>query len=161
MVIHWIQRIIHGLKSWHQTEIKSMISSTRICKHLPDIIMAYLCNRAGHYIFISCGFFFIRLLSVFSSPNLSRHTLDVYHTSSTHGVALVQISNAGLKCAARGSLKIVMGGYSHLVPSGHLPRFSFSCFVCQCIMLCLWRVLLRLAARRYLSCRGARPRNVT
>jgi len=27
--------------------------------------------------------------SFFSSPNLSRHTLDVYHTS-THGVALVQ-----------------------------------------------------------------------
>jgi len=31
--------------------------------------------------------------------------LDVYHTS-THGVALVQIYNAGLKRAARGSLKI-------------------------------------------------------
>jgi len=31
--------------------------------------------------------------------------LDVYHTS-THGVALVQIWNAGLKRAARGSLKI-------------------------------------------------------
>jgi len=27
---------------------------------------------------------------VFSSPNLSGHRLDVYHTS-THGVALVQI----------------------------------------------------------------------
>jgi len=31
--------------------------------------------------------------------------LDVYHTS-THDVALVRISNACLKCAARGSLKI-------------------------------------------------------
>jgi len=31
--------------------------------------------------------------------------LDVYHTS-THDVALVQIYNACLKCAARGSLKI-------------------------------------------------------
>jgi len=31
--------------------------------------------------------------------------LDVYHTS-THGVALVQIYNAGLKPAARGSLQI-------------------------------------------------------
>jgi len=30
--------------------------------------------------------------------------LDVYHTS-THGVALAQIQNAGLKPAARGSLK--------------------------------------------------------
>jgi len=31
--------------------------------------------------------------------------LDVYHTS-THGVALVRIQNACLKCAARSSLKI-------------------------------------------------------
>jgi len=31
--------------------------------------------------------------------------LDVYHTS-THGVALVRILNAGLKCAASSSLKI-------------------------------------------------------
>jgi len=30
------------------------------------------------------------LLSFFSSPNLSRWRLDVYHTS-THGVALVRI----------------------------------------------------------------------
>jgi len=41
----------------------------------------------------------------FSSPNLSCHRLDVYHTS-THGVALVRISDAGLKPAARGSLQI-------------------------------------------------------
>jgi len=41
----------------------------------------------------------------FSSPILSGRRLDVYHTS-THGVALVRILNAGLKCAARGSLKI-------------------------------------------------------
>jgi len=31
--------------------------------------------------------------------------LDVYHTS-THGVALVRIWNAGLKCAAHSSLEI-------------------------------------------------------
>jgi len=42
---------------------------------------------------------------LFSSPNLSGLRLDAYHTS-THGVALVRIKNAGLKCAARGSLKI-------------------------------------------------------
>jgi len=41
----------------------------------------------------------------FSSPNLSGRRLDVYHTS-THDVALVQIKNACLKCAARGSLEI-------------------------------------------------------
>jgi len=55
-------------------------------------------------IFLPCGFFFF-LSSFFSSPNLSRHRLDVYHTS-THGVALAQIYDAGLKHAARGSLKI-------------------------------------------------------
>jgi len=53
-------------------------------------------------IFLPCGFFF---LYFFSSPNLSRCRLDVCHTS-THGVALVRISDAGLKHAARGSLKI-------------------------------------------------------
>jgi len=42
------------------------------------------------------------LLSSFSSPNLSRRRLDVCHTS-THGVALVRISDAGQK---RGWLKI-------------------------------------------------------
>jgi len=44
-------------------------------------------------------------LLLFSSPVLSRRRLDVYHTS-THGVALVRIYDAGLKRAARGSLKI-------------------------------------------------------
>jgi len=37
-------------------------------------------------IFLHCGFF----LPLFSSPNLSGRTLDVYHTS-THDVALVRI----------------------------------------------------------------------
>jgi len=41
--------------------------------------------------------------SYFSSPNLSGRRLNVYHISQ-HGVALVRIYNAGLKCAARGSL---------------------------------------------------------
>jgi len=43
-------------------------------------------------------------LSFSSSPNLSRCRLDVCHTS-THGMALVRIYDAGLKRAARGSLK--------------------------------------------------------
>jgi len=46
----------------------------------------------------------IFLHSFFSSPNLSGRRLDVYHTS-THSVTLVRISDAGLKRAARGSLK--------------------------------------------------------
>jgi len=67
------------------------------------LIMAALWNRPGHYIFalwfLLLSFFF------FSSPNLSSRRVDVYHTS-THGVALVRIWDAGLKYAARGSLKI-------------------------------------------------------
>jgi len=45
------------------------------------------------------------LSSLFSSPNLNRRRLDVCHTS-THGVALARIYDAGLKRAARGLLKI-------------------------------------------------------
>ena len=52
-----------------------------------------------------CGFFYLHLFSFFSSRNLSGHRVDVYHTS-THGVALVRISDAGLKCAAHSSLGI-------------------------------------------------------
>jgi len=47
----------------------------------------------------------IFFLSFFSSPIRSSRKVDVYHIS-THNVALVQILNAGLKCSARGSLKI-------------------------------------------------------
>jgi len=46
------------------------------------------CVAAADIIFSSCFFFLLLLL--FSSPNLSRRRLDVYHTS-THGVALVRI----------------------------------------------------------------------
>ena len=47
--------------------------------------MAALCNR-GAIIFLPCSFFLSSIyLSFFSSPNLSGHRLDVYHTS-THGV---------------------------------------------------------------------------
>jgi len=53
-------------------------------------------------VILPCDFY---LLSFFSSPNLSGWRLDVYHTSA-HGVALVQMYNACLKPAARGSLKI-------------------------------------------------------
>ena len=55
-------------------------------------------------IFLPCGYY-LSIYLFFSSPNLSGRRLDVYHTS-THGVALVRIYNACLKCAARGSLQI-------------------------------------------------------
>jgi len=42
------------------------------------------------YIFSSCDFFLSSFFFFYSSPNLSGHRLDVYHTS-THGVALVRI----------------------------------------------------------------------
>jgi len=68
--------------------------------------MAALWNRTGHYIFVLWFLLFFYLsIFFFASPNLSRCRLDVYHTS-THGVALVRIWNAGLKRAVRSSLKM-------------------------------------------------------
>jgi len=57
-------------------------------------------HHVGHWPTFLVSFFLF-----FCSPILSGRRLDVYHTS-THGVALVRIYNAGLRCAARGSLKI-------------------------------------------------------
>jgi len=55
----------------------------------------------GHgIIFLPCGVF-----CLFCSPDLSRCRMDVCHTS-THGVALVRIYDAGLKRVAHSSLKI-------------------------------------------------------
>ena len=53
------------------------------------LFMAALCNR-GAIIFLPCDFYLLLSSSFFSSPNLSGHRLDLYHTS-THGVALVRI----------------------------------------------------------------------
>jgi len=68
--------------------------------------MVVLWNRADHYIFALWFLLLIFLLSssFISSPNLSRRKLDACHP--THGVALVRISDACLKRAARGSLEI-------------------------------------------------------
>jgi len=55
-------------------------------------------------IFLPCGFLFF--LFFLSSPNLSGRRVDVSHTSTHNGVALVRIWNACLKCAPRGSLEI-------------------------------------------------------
>ena len=60
--------------------------------NLSQLVMVALCNRADRYIFMLwfvLSFFFLLLL-FFSSPNLSRRRLDVYHTLA-HGVALVRI----------------------------------------------------------------------
>jgi len=71
-------------------------------------------------IFLPCGFF-LSSSFFFPSPNLSGRRLDVYHTS-THGVALVQIQNAGLKCAVRGSLEMQVQKNCHLGTIAQLCR---------------------------------------
>jgi len=70
--------------------------------------MAALRSRCRHYIFVLWFFLsFSVFFLIFSSPNLSGRRVDVYHRpTSIHGEALVRIKNAGLKCAARGSLEI-------------------------------------------------------
>ena len=94
--------------------------------------MAALRSRCGHYIFAlsfvlsSCSFFL-------SSPNLSRRRLDVCHTF-TDGVALVRIEDAGLKRAARGSLKYRTQKIAKKSPSVHhrttLSRYIFATEAC-------------------------------
>jgi len=78
-----------------------------------SVIIAVLCSRCGHYIF---ALWFLSIF--FVSPNLSGRRLDVCHTS-THGVTLVRIYNAGLKCAARGSLEMQNPKIAKKSPSGH------------------------------------------
>jgi len=73
-----------------------------LCYHAALLWPAYGIQQA--ITFLPCGFYHFFFL-LFSSPKLSGRRLDVYHTS-THGVVLVRIYNAGLKCAARGSLEI-------------------------------------------------------
>ena len=78
------------------------MSQVYVAKPTDHLITVALWNRAGHYIF---ALWFLLLSSFFSSPNLSHRRLDVCRTS-THCVALVRISDAGLKRAARGSLEM-------------------------------------------------------
>ena len=56
----------------------------------------------------------VELSNSFFPRLLSGRRLDVNHTS-THAMALVRIQNAGLKCAARGSLKIQDAKIRHLL----------------------------------------------
>jgi len=63
------------------------------------------------FVLLSFFFFFPRLIY------LSRRRVDVCHTC-THGVALVRIEDAGLKHAARGSLKMQDAKNRQKSPSG-------------------------------------------
>ena len=80
--------------------MKAIAGSSYIYLQIAMALLWPLCVADADIIFLPCGFFFF-----FSSPNLGGHRVDVYHTS-THGVALVRIQNAGLKCATCGSLEI-------------------------------------------------------
>jgi len=62
-----------------------MFGKTSLALH---VVMVALRNRADHYIFALWLLLSSFVLLFFSSPNLSRRRLDVYHTSA-HGVALV------------------------------------------------------------------------
>ena len=93
-------------QSYFSSRIIFLVSVLYSSVHGPLIfIMAALCNKAGHYIFVlflmvacPCGIgqtiifssfgFFLLSSFFFSPPNLSGHRLDVYHTY-THGVACV------------------------------------------------------------------------
>ena len=90
--------------------------------------MAALRSRCGYYIFpVVSSFFllflFLRSSSFFlaSSQRSEIGLLDVQHTS-IHGVALVRIQNACLKCAARGSLQMQDAKNRHFGTSAQICR---------------------------------------
>jgi len=91
------------------------------------LVMAALSSRCGHYIFVL--WFLICSIFLFSSSNVSRRRLDVYHTS-THGAALLRISDTGLKSVACGSRKIQDAKNRQNSPSAH-HRTTLS--VCRAI----------------------------
>jgi len=66
------------------------------------VVLLWLpCIADAEIIFLPCVFFYLSFFLTLSQPS----QIDVCRTC-THGVALVQIWDAGLKHAARGSLKI-------------------------------------------------------
>jgi len=67
--------------------IEAVIAECKMLDRLLLLFMAALRSRCGDYIFALwfLSFFF------YSSSNLSRRRLDVYHTTSIHGVPLVRI----------------------------------------------------------------------
>ena len=82
----WNMTVQYWLATYVYKRLPVKTAALRLC--ILDLVMAALCNRAGHYIFAL--WFLSSIYLFFSSPNLSGHRLDVYHTS-THGMALVRI----------------------------------------------------------------------
>jgi len=106
---------------WRHLVNRCKVTDMLVATHYRLVIMATLRSRCRHYIF---ALWFLSFYLLFSSPNLSGCRLDVYHTF-THGVALVRIQNAGLKCAARGSLEIQdTNGWDLLASLGHPCNFQ-------------------------------------
>ena len=121
------QKVQLGNRLRQRSYINSDIRRTKIRK------LIRLWAQQGVYIHAVCGhpmdqgrpLYFCPLVSIFllsfylfSSPNLSGRRLDVYYTS-THGVVLVRIWNACLKCGARGSLKIQNAKMTQKSPAAH------------------------------------------
>ena len=82
----------------HVTQLTVISQLKQVSKktyHMPDVCKVHLCFlwppcvADADIIFLPRGFY-LSFSIFFSSPNLSRRRLDVYHTS-THGVALVRI----------------------------------------------------------------------
>jgi len=103
LVVHyWADlQLGHGLHCYGNLTRNVSKYNTRC---MPSWFLWPPCVADADIIFLSCSFFFLSSI-FFSSPNVSRHRLHVYHTSK-HVLASVRISDAGLKRAACGSLKI-------------------------------------------------------
>ena len=107
----------------HKTLLLSRFIAVNVCVTViagtNSVFLWLPCIQDADIIFLSCGFFFFLSFFYLFFLAYSRHRrLVVYHTS-THGVALVRILNACLKCAVRGSLQIQDAKSRQKSPSGH------------------------------------------
>jgi len=88
---HWLSVVrhhaAHGVNNWQPDKISSCSYCFSLLHFFFTLCLLWPpCAAYADIIFSSCGFFFF----FFSSPNLSGHRVDIYHTS-THGVALARI----------------------------------------------------------------------
>jgi len=101
------------------------------------LIMIALWSTADHYVFalwflLPCSFFF-------SSPNLSRRRLDVYHTS-THGVALV---HANLRCRSE-TCRTRLAGNTGRQISPKIRHLGTNAQLCRAISLQLYKARIEI-----------------
>jgi len=90
-----LQAVLNGSTGTRLNEhITPVLRDTLHWLHITQHIMVALCNRADHYIFTLLFLYSSIYLSIFffySSPNLSGHRLDVYHTFDTWCCPIVRI----------------------------------------------------------------------